>query len=220
MTENATVSVLMCVRDGERYLRAAIDSALTQTVPPHEVIVVDDGSTDGTVAVARSFNGRVRVIQQGPVGLGTARNAALAAARGEFAGYLDADDLWDPRRLEAQLGAFTADPSLDLVFGHMRRFAHESADVLSEPVAAAYGGTLLFRRAAAERVGPFRTDVRVGEFLDWMLKARDLGLRETMLPDVVLLRREHGANITRREQAPYGDFARLLKASIDRRRAS
>jgi hypothetical protein len=62
--------------------------------------------------------------------------------------------------------------------------------------------------------------VRVGEFLDWTLRARHLGLREAIVPDVVILRREHGANITRRERAPFGDFARLLKASIERRRAS
>jgi glycosyltransferase involved in cell wall biosynthesis len=220
VTERATVSVLICVRNGERYLRAAIESALAQTVPPHEVIVIDDGSSDGSAAVARSFDGGVRLIQQRPLGIGPARNTALDAATGDFAGYLDADDLWDPRRLEVQLAAFERDPSLDLVFGHIRHFADRVPDELSEPQAAPYGGTLLLRRAAAERVGPFPTDVRVGEFLDWILRARDLGLREAMVPDVVLLRRQHAANITRREEAPFGDFARLLKASIDRRRAS
>src|SRR5262249_10162020 len=160
-TERPTVSVLMCVRNGERYLRGAIESALAQTVQPHEVIVVDDGSTDGTAAIARSVNGRLRIIQQKPLGLAQARNTALAAAGGEFAGYLDADDLWDPCRLEVQLAAFERDPSLDLVFGHIRRFLDESPDELSGPVAALYGGTLLFRRVAAERIGPFRTDVRV-----------------------------------------------------------
>jgi glycosyltransferase involved in cell wall biosynthesis len=210
----------MCVRNGERYLRGAIESALAQTLPPHEVIVLDDGSTDGSSAVARSFDGRLRYIQQAPLGLGVARNTALAAATGEFAGYLDADDLWDPCKLKVQLSAFERDPSLDLVFGHLRRFMDGSPDELSEPLPAPYGGTLLFRRAAAERVGPFPTDVHVGEFLDWMLRARDLGLHEAMVPDVVLLRRQHAGNITRRELAPFGDFARLLKASIDRRRAS
>src|SRR3954451_21402394 len=199
----------MCVRDGERYLRGAIESALAQTRAPHEVIVVDDGSTDGTAAVAGSFGGGLLLVEQRPLGLGAARNTALAAASGEFAGYLDADDLWDPRKLEVQLAAFERDPSLDLVFGHMRRFADGTPEELSEPVAAPYGGTLLFRRSAAGRVGPFPTDVRVGEFLDWTLRARDLGLRETILPDVLTLRREHAANITRRDEAPFGDFARL-----------
>jgi glycosyltransferase involved in cell wall biosynthesis len=220
VTEPATASVLICVRNGERYLRGAIESALAQTVVPHELIVVDDGSIDGTAEIARCFEGPLRVIRQEPLGLGTARNTALAAATGEFAGYLDADDLWDPRRLEVQLAAFERDPSLDLVFGHVRRFVDGSPDDLSGSVAAPYGGTLLFRRAAAKRIGPFPTDVRVGEFLDWTLRARDLGLREAMVPRVVTLRREHAGNITRREQAPFGDFARLLKASIDRRRAS
>jgi glycosyltransferase involved in cell wall biosynthesis len=220
VTGPAGASVLICVRDGERYLGDAIESALAQTRPPHEVIVVDDGSTDGTAAVAGSFDARVRLVRQAALGLGPARNRALAEARGEFVGYLDADDLWDPRRLEVQLAAFERDPSLDMVFGHVRRFLDGSPEEPGEPAAAPYGGTLLVRRSAAERLGPFPTDVRVGEFLDWILRARELGLREAMLPDVVTLRRAHATNITRTEEAPFGDFARLLKASIDRRRAS
>jgi glycosyltransferase involved in cell wall biosynthesis len=212
-------SVLICVRNGARYLSEAIESAVGQTVSPREIILVDDGSSDATVAVARSFGDQVRVIEQEALGLGTARNTAFAAATGEFAGYLDADDLWGPRRLEVQLAAFERDPSLALVFGHIRRFRDGSAD-LSDPVAAPFGGTLLFRRAAMQRVGPFPTELRVGEFMDWLMRARELGLRETTLPDVVMLRRLHGKNMTRRELAPFGDYARLLKASIDRRRAS
>jgi glycosyltransferase involved in cell wall biosynthesis len=211
--------VLMCVRDGEQHVGEAIASALAQTVPPGEVIVVDDGSTDGTAEVVRSFDG-VRLITQPPLGVGPARNAALLASSDEFLGYLDADDVWEPHKLEVQLEAFARDPSLDLVFGHMRRFRDGFPDDLGEPVPAVVGASLLFRHSAAERVGPFPTDVRVGEFLDWIMRARDLGLREAMLPDVVLRRREHSSNITRREQAPFGDFARVLKAALDRRRAS
>jgi glycosyltransferase involved in cell wall biosynthesis len=212
-------SALICVRDREGYIGEAIASALVQTVPPREVIVVDDGSTDGTAEVVRSFDG-VRLIMQPPLGVGPARNAALESSNGEFLGYLDADDTWEPHKLEVQLEAFARDPSLDLVFGHMRRFVDGAPEDLSEPIPAVLGGSLLFRRAAAERVGPFPTDVRVGEFLAWIMRARELELRETLLPDVVLRRREHSSNITRREENPFGEFARVLKASIDRRRAS
>ena len=121
-----TGSVLICVRDREEYIGEAIASALEQTVPPREVIVVDDGSTDGTAEVVRSFGG-VRLITQPPLGVGPARNAALAASNGEFLGYLDADDMWEPHKLQVQLEAFARDPSLDLVFGHMRRFTDEDS---------------------------------------------------------------------------------------------
>ncbi len=211
-----SVSVLICVRDGERHVGEAIGSALAQTAPPREVIVVDDGSADGTAGVVRSFGEPVRLITQPPLGVGAARNAALGASSGDFLGYLDADDIWDPRKLERQLEAFERDPSLDLVFGHMRSFTDGSPDDLGDPVPAVLGGSLLFRRSAAERVGPFPTGVPVGEFLDWLMRAHDLGLRESVPPHVVLLRREHSSNLTRRE--PFGDFARVLKTGIDRRR--
>jgi len=214
-----TGSVLICVRDRESYIGEAIASALAQTVPPREVIVVDDGSTDGTAEVVRSFDG-VRLITQPPLGVGPAWNAALEASNGEFLGYLDADDIWEPKKLEVQLEAFAREPSLDLVFGHMRRFMDGAPEDMSEPIPAVLGGSLLFRRSAALRVGPFPTDVRVGEFLHWLMRARELGLRESVLPEVVLRRREHSSNITRREENPFGDFARVLKASIDRRRAT
>ena len=214
-----TASVLICVRDRERYIGEAIESALSQTVPPREVVVVDDGSTDGTAAMVRSFDG-VRLVTQPPLGVGSARNAALEASTGEFLGYLDADDIWEPHKLEVQLEAFGGDPSLDLVFGQMRRFVDGAPDDLSGPVPAVLGGSLLFRRSAAERIGPFPTHVRVGEFMDWLMRARELGLRECVVPETVLRRREHSSNITRREEKPFEDFARLLKASIDRRRAS
>ena len=216
--KHRAASVLICVRDGERHVGEAIASALEQTVPPGDVIVVDDGSTDGTAEVVRSFDG-VRLITQSALGVGPARNAALQASSGEFLGYLDADDIWEPQKLERQLEA-SPGPTLDLVFGYMRRFADGVPEDLSEPVPAVLGGSLLFRRSAAERVGPFPTDVRAGEFLDWIMRARDLGLRESLLPDVVLRRREHSSNITGRERAPFGDFARVLKAGLDRRRGA
>jgi glycosyltransferase involved in cell wall biosynthesis len=216
--KHRAASVLMCVRDGERHVGEAIASALAQTVSPREVIVVDDGSTDGTAEVVRSFDG-VRLITQPALGVGPARNAALHASSGEFLGYLDADDIWEQNKLEVQLAAFARDPALDLVFGHMRRFVDGAPENLGEPVPAVVGASLLFRRSAAERVGPFPIDLRVGEFLDWIMRARDLGLREALLPDVVLRRREHSANTTRREQAAFGDYARVLKAALDRRRS-
>src|SRR5712671_4891186 len=101
------VSIILPVHDGEAYVGDTLDSALGQTYRNLEVIVVDDGSRDGTRAVVESFairDSRVHVIAQPNRGVADARNRAIAAARGEFIAPLDADDLWDPTKIERQVG--------------------------------------------------------------------------------------------------------------------
>ena len=99
MTE--LVSILIPAYNAERWLGATIESALAQTWPAKEIIVVDDGSTDRTLAVARGFGDRgVQVITQANRGAAAARNTALRAARGAWIQFLDADDLLNPRKIE------------------------------------------------------------------------------------------------------------------------
>ena len=101
MTPNSTktISVVIPVFNGERYIAAAIDSVLSQTRPADEVIVVDDGSSDSTAAVLLSYGGRITVISQPNRGGADATNQGVAAARGAVLSFLDADDLWTPCKL-------------------------------------------------------------------------------------------------------------------------
>lgn len=99
----ATVSVVIPCYNGAAYLRETLESALAQTHAPLEVIVVDDGSTDDSAAIAESFGPPVRVIRQENRGESAARNVGVRASRGDWIAFLDADDLWDPCKLEAQL---------------------------------------------------------------------------------------------------------------------
>jgi hypothetical protein len=80
-------------------------------------------------------------------------------------------------------------------------------------------GTLLVKRPAFDRVGLFKTDLKVGEFIDWYARAMELGLRSKMLPELLLWRRLHRTNQGVRERQSVTDYARVLKASLDRRRA-
>ena len=110
-----TVSVIIPAYNYARYIAEAIDSALAQTHAPLEVIVVDDESTDDTPRVLAAYGDRIRAIRQRNGGAGAARNTGIAAARGEYVAFLDADDVWLPRKLELQLQRFEADPGLGLV---------------------------------------------------------------------------------------------------------
>ena len=108
-------SVLIPTYQAERYVVAAVESALAQTRPPHEVIVCDDGSTDGTARVLEPYRDRIAYLRKENGGEGSAKNAAARAASGDFVVLLDADDTYLPERLEALGQLAAARPDLDLV---------------------------------------------------------------------------------------------------------
>src|SRR5215469_8348389 len=97
------VSCIVPVFNGEQYLAEALDSILTQTYRPLEIIVADDGSTDGTAAVVARYGNRVRYLFQPNAGTAAACNLGIKAAQGDFIGFLAADDLWHPEKLARQL---------------------------------------------------------------------------------------------------------------------
>ena len=115
------VSVIIPVYNGERYLGEAIESVLAQTYKEVELIVVDDGSTDKSAAVARCFTD-VRYCFQPNSGIGAARNQGADLARGGLLAFLDADDRWVRDKLLWQTKALAADNELAMVFGHVQQF--------------------------------------------------------------------------------------------------
>ena len=221
------VSVIVPVRNGEAFLAEALESAFAQTWEQLEVIVVDDGSTDGSAAIAASFPG-VTLLTQAPQGTAGARNAAVAASRGELLAFLDADDLWPPTKLELQAGYLISHPDVDVILGRQ--------DLIVEPGVSlpawvardggldrARGSTqplsLVTHRRIWELVGPFTPGLLFADDTDWLMRAGELGVRIEMLEEIVLHRRIHGANITYDDDALRRGLALALKGRIDRRRA-
>lgn len=224
--ERSPVSVVIPAYQAEKYLPAALESVLAQTEPPLEVIVVDDGSTDRTAEVVRGFGPRgVKLLSQPHCGAAAARNRGVDAATGEWLAFLDADDLWPADRLARQLELLAADPAADGAFGLMRQFV--SPDLSLEQQAqvacpltfqpAISSGAMLIRAAAFRRVGAFDPRWAVGEFIDWHARAVDAGLRFLVPQFLALERRLHTSNSGRRE-SDRQDFARIVKAALDRRR--
>jgi glycosyltransferase involved in cell wall biosynthesis len=219
------LSVVIPAFDCARYIGEALESVLAQVGGDAEVLVVDDGSRDATAAVAESFGSSVRVIRGAHVGIGATVNHGMREARGAVLALIDGDDRWLPRKMALQLAALDAEPLLDIVFGHVRQFlSPEVSDVgryafTSEPMAGLHRGAMVIRRDAWQRVGPMETDLVLGEFIGWYARAIDAGLKTRMLPDVVYERRVHGLNTVLRERDMYGDYVRVIKATMDRRRA-
>ena len=102
------VSCIVPVFNGERYLAEALDSILAQTYRPVDLIVVDDGSTDGTAQVAAGYGERITYLYQENSGPAAARNKGIDAAQGEFVAFLDADDVWHEEKLARQMVRFDA----------------------------------------------------------------------------------------------------------------
>ena len=128
------VSIIVPCFNAERWLAAALESALAQTWPAKEIIVIDDGSRDGSLAVAHSFSSRgVRVLHQPNAGASMARNAGLRAARGDLIQFLDADDLLAPDKIEGQVGLLAQRTDLELVAGAWSRFASDPQEAVFVP---------------------------------------------------------------------------------------
>ena len=222
------VSVMIGVYNGAPYLGEAIESVRAQSYRPYELIVVDDGSDDGSGDIAQGFE-EVRYIRQPRGGNGAARNRAVEAASGDFFAFLDADDRFVPDKLERQMTALAADGELDMVFGHVREFvspelSDEERQGIRPPAPAPLPWTapnlMLIRRASFEQVGGFSTSLRVGVTVDWFARASEAGLRSLVLPEVVLERRLHTQNNGLRERDARSQYLHVLKAAMDRRRAT
>lgn len=219
------ISVIIPVYNGERYLSAAIESVLAQAWTPLEIIVVDDGSTDQSVQVARHYQSQVQVICQANAGPGAARNRGVALASGELLAFLDADDLWLPGKLAHQVAYLQKQPTLDMVFGQVEQFISPDLPTGHRPALPAqpvmnglHVGAMLIRRQSFVAVGGFATTWTIGEFIDWYGRAQALGLRAAILEAVVMRRRLHDNNLTRRTNAQRGDYLQILKRHLDARR--
>jgi glycosyltransferase involved in cell wall biosynthesis len=223
------VSVIIPVYNHDRYLGEAIECVLTQTHKNVEIIVVDDESTDTSGDVAKSFADKgVRYFRQAHAGIGPARNTGVEKANGDFLAFLDADDRWPEEKLELQLRAFESDPALEMVFGQALQLQHGPAWeagvkirnlIVDGVVPGMVAGTMLIKRDAFLRVGNFPGGIKVGEFIDWYGRAGQLNVRSLVLPELLLWRRIHDSNTGVRERQSVTDYARVLKATLDRRRA-
>jgi glycosyltransferase involved in cell wall biosynthesis len=199
----------MPVRDGEAFIAEALASVLTQLAPADEVVVVDDRSTDTTRCVlARIPDPRIRVLDGSGRGVSSARNIALAAARGETVAFLDHDDLWPPHRHRTMLRALAADRQLDAVFGRIR-VRVEQGGVMWPWLCQQDGrhapgsnlGNALYRREALRRVDGFDEELCCGEDLDYFNRLSATGIRFALCDVDALVHRRHRTNATNDQRA-------------------
>jgi glycosyltransferase involved in cell wall biosynthesis len=221
------VTVIVAVHNGERFLHPALESLYAQDYRPFEVVFVDDGSTDGSAAIARSFP-RIRYQHQDNQGLAAARNTGLARARGELVAYLDDDDLIPPHKLRRQAGYLVANPQVGCVLGRQQIMLEPGVDppawLTRDPVFGDLDGvplvSAMIRTELLREVGGFDPSYRFAEDRDLFVRLREHGVRIEVIPEVLLFRRFHGGNLNFRSRPDHHPLLRSLKARIDRGRAA
>jgi glycosyltransferase involved in cell wall biosynthesis len=211
------VSAIVPVYNGERFLGAALDSALAQTLQDIEIIVVDDGSTDASGVIADDYaqrhRGKIMVVHQANGGLVVARNAGIAVARGRYIALLDADDEWLPHHLAACVDILEKRRDVGLVHANIERINVDGSKRLAvkrfwndglDPFATVYlrrehvsCSTAVVRRELIDRVGQFDVSFnRIGcEDRDlWLRCATESGF--VFIDDVHLRYRTHNENMS------------------------
>jgi glycosyltransferase involved in cell wall biosynthesis len=222
------VSCIVPCFNGSRFLQECLASVLAQTHRPLEVIVVDDGSTDTSSEVVHRFGDAVNYHRRENGGPAAACNTGLALARGEFIAFLEQDDLWVEGKTERQLAELASHIELDYCVSHVQNFwvpelRDEALRYRDHPVMQPVPGyvvqTLLARRRAFDRVGPFDESLRFACASDWFMRAEEAGCRGGLVPEVLTRRRLHEDNFSRRHRAASRDqFLHVVKAMLDRRR--
>ena len=224
------VSVIVPAFNAGRTLAATLASIQAQRPAPVQIVVVDDGSTDDTAAVALATAGAlagstlIRLTHNGVAG---AMNAGLTAARGDWVAFLDADDLWEPDCLQSQLAHLSAHPGLDAGVGGVTEFVcpslggAEAARLRPRPPQTAWlAGATLVRRSVFSQAGLFNPALRLGCWLDWVDRARRAGATFGEHRQLVMRRRLHPASLSMSHAARDGALLQVARLAIARRRAA
>lgn len=206
------VSVFIPTYNRVGYLEEAIESVLAQTYGDLEVVVVDDGSDDGTEELVRSYNetdrpGRVRYVGQPHLGIAAARNRAVREASGELIAWCDSDDLWEPTKLERQVAYLDAHPSCAIVFCLVRSFTAIPEEDLGERQRAVmalhargyryYMASACVRREVFERCGTFDEGRAYAEDDEWVARVCAAGVAiDHCIDEPLYLRRVHDGQVT------------------------
>jgi len=233
------VSVVIPAYNSAHFISDAIRTVLNQTYRYYEVIVIDDGSSDETAEILKSFAGQIRYMHQGNRGAAAARNAGIKIATGDYICFLDADDLWNPAKLERQVGFMAAHGEVALLFTDAEEWEGDEiqkASVLAgsmfqaqlltaAPIRDAFGklvvqnfiptSSVMIRRECLMRAGLFDEDLPNAEDRDlWLRVAADCEI--ACLPLVLAVWRGHGSNISKRTELALRSRIRMWERNRSR----
>jgi glycosyltransferase involved in cell wall biosynthesis len=221
------VSVIIPVYNGEKFLEDAIKSVFNQNYDNLECIVVDDGSQDLTPSIAGKF-GQVVYVNQDNAGVAAARNCGVKKSSGEYLAFLDADDVWDIKKLATQISYMEGNPDIGYSFTKHKLFLDEGLDefpawvrIHNEQEMTAYiPSSLVARRPVFEAVGYFDENYRVADDSDWFMRARDTGIKMGIVEMTLLYKRVHSRCLSSNTELTKKELLKIFKASLLRTKSA
>ncbi len=218
------ISVIIPYFNAGAFIEKALTSIRKQYYDHIEIVLIDDGSTDGIADRIKEWGENIIFLRQDNKGPAAARNLGIKHAKGDFIAFLDADDLWPEDKIKMQLERFQMDATADIITGRIQYSKLEGAEDVDLALAEdntlinVHLGAALIRRQVFEDVGLFDETLRFSEDHDWFLRAREAGMKIIVMNKVTLIYQLHAGNMTR--EKPFHEFGmlKILKRSIDRRK--
>lgn len=224
MTNASEIAVAIPAYGVAACLGETLDAVLAQTLPPTEVaVLVDAASPDQTLAVARRYLPHVTVVEHEPTTSMDARQLAVEATTSDLVAPCDGDDVWLPTKLERQVEALRADPTLDGVFCAVTEF---TTDPIGGPglrrcherIDGRVASTLLVRRDQLDRIGGFTSGDHLAQWIEWLSLAVHRGLHLGHLDEVLVRRRLRSDGYTSRHRDQTSDMIATMRTHLTRRR--
>lgn len=221
--ENGRVSVIIVVKNGEKYLEQAIQSVVNQTVKPFEILLVDGGSADRTLEIAGSYP-EIKILIQKEKGLANARNLAIYSANCDLITFLDHDDYWPVNKLELQLEKFQKSPELQYCYGQVQLFLEKGTELrngfeahhFNEELVGRTPGTLMARKSLFEEIGNFDPAYSIACDVDWFTRAADFKMKCSFISEILLYKRVHYSNLSANVKRNKAELFRVIKESLKR----
>ncbi|HKP24727.1 MAG TPA: glycosyltransferase family A protein [Dongiaceae bacterium] len=217
------VSVIIPVYNGSKYLAATLETVLGQSYPLHEIIVIDDGSTDSSPSILSGYGERLRVTRQSNRGVAATRNVGLQQASGELITFIDQDDLWPVDRTKILVEALQADPKAQVATGlvdilYERARPASPLDNFSTTMREYFVGSLLIRKEVFDILGPFHTGIGYADDVDFMMRRREANIATVYVDQVTLKYRLHEENTSGDRDVTNRHLMAALRESLQRRR--
>lgn len=223
------ITVIVPFFQAEKYIAETIESILTQTYAPQEILLVNDGSTDQSMEILKQYK-TLRILENpSNMGQSATLNRGINAASQPWLSFLDADDLWHPNKLEKQWIRILQDETnatSKLYFTHIEQFVspelpveeQQKVDIKHPIIAGIAKTTLLTHKSVFDRTGLFDTQWKIGDFVDWYVRCKEIGITDVIIGEVLARRRLHTSNMSRQLLDQRNMFAKIMMASLHRRK--